>query len=76
MTSNPGGGQEERKDVLFFCMMDEKERDQEDDDGLETETNLLYYVAEVCSQDGVDVGQGMTDIWELTRKKRKTGNVG
>lgn len=39
---------------------------KESDDELETETNLLYNVAEVCYQEGVDIGQGMIDLWELT----------
>lgn len=33
--------------------------------------NLLYNVAEVCSQDGIHIGQGMIDIWELTDIENK-----
>lgn len=33
--------------------------------------NLLYNVAEVCSQDGIHIDQGMTDIWELTDIENK-----
>lgn len=65
-----------KKDIHFLFrknMMGANESDkEEEDDELETETNLLYNVAEVCSQEVVDIGQGMIDIWELT--DRKTSN--
>ena len=42
-------------------MLDEKEKKEE-------ESNLLYNVAEVCSQDGIDICQSVTHIWELRKR--------
>lgn len=47
----------------------ESDKEEEEEEELETQTNLLYNVAEVCSQEGVDIDQGMIDIWELTDRK-------
>lgn len=34
-------------------------------------THLLYYVAQVCCQEDVDIAQSVIDIWELTNTENK-----